>query len=203
MVARDPRSPDDAGSITARRLFELWRRLLGRCAARWQEAFRESAGRSTRMLLGSASSDEPGAADGRVLVGAGIALLLVGVAARTLLAPEAARVAELLAGGMTVSLAFVRLAIMALSLPRVSAGGQRLLWRPWAYSLFPFAAAVGPYTSMIAWAASAGLALTLLEREGASESEAQRAVVLAWGAHAAIGASAWLLRNAVVAILAT
>lgn len=173
MVARDPHGTD--GFVAdALRLFEAWRRLLGRSFA-----------------LG----------DGR-LVGVGIALLVTGAVVRALLAPDAVRAAESLAGGMTVALAFARLAVMALTLPRGASGYRRLLWRSWASGLIPFAVAVGPYTSMIAWAVSAGLTVGLLQRGGTPEREARRAVVFAWGAHAAIGAAAWLARNAVVAVLA-
>lgn len=202
MVARDPRGPDDLGALSVRRLFEAWRRLLGRGVTRWRAGSRLTAGRLPLGGGGSGTRGARGAADDKILVGVGIALLLGGAAARTLLAPDAARTAELLAGSMTVALAFVRLAIMALNLPRVTAVHQRLLWRPWAYGLIPFAAAVGPYTSMVAWSVSAGLTLTLLQREGSTESEARRAVILAWGAHAVIGAVAWLVRNAAVAALA-
>lgn len=173
MVARDPR---DAGGVVtgARRLFEAWRCFLGRLVS----------------------------LDGGWIVGAGIALLAVGALARALLAPEGVRAAESLAALMTVALAFVRLAVMALTLPRGASGYRRLLWRSWASGLIPFAVAVGPYTSMVAWAVSAGLTAGLLQRGGTPEREARRAVVYAWGAHAAIGGAAWLARNAVVAVLA-
>ena len=173
MVARNPHGTD--GFVTgALRLFEAWRRLLGR----------------------------PFALGDGWFVGTGTALLVSGAVARALLAPDSARAAELLAGGMTVALAFVRLAVMALTLPRGDSGYRRLLWRSWASGLIPFAVAVGPNTSMIAWAVSAGLTVGLLRRGGTPEREARRAVVFAWGAHAAIGAAAWLARSVAVAVLA-
>lgn len=197
MVARDPRGPG-LGAVTARRLFDAWRRFLGRSLARFHARRRRTAGGPNAV---NAAGRSRWAADDRSLIGAGIALLVVGAGARTLLAPDAARMAELFAGSMTVALAFVRLAIMALSLPR-AATRHLPLWRIWASGLVPYAVAVGPYTSMVAWAASAGLTLALLQREDASEVDARRTVVLAWGAHAAIGAAAWLIRNAAVAVLA-
>lgn len=202
MVARDPRGPDAPGTVTARRLFEAWRRFLERLVTASYARLRRPAENSPRKNADSVASGARGRADDRPVVAAGIALLVFGAAARTLLAPDAARLAELLAGSVTVMLAFVRLAIMALNLPRGTPGRRRFLGRTWALGLVPYAAAVGPYTSMVAWAASAGLTLALLQREGASESDARRAVILAWGAHAAIGAAAWLVRNAAVAVLA-
>lgn len=203
MVARDSRGPDGPDALTARRLFEAWRCLLGRCIIRVRTGPRTPARSSQHESRSLGPRGTRMAAGDRTLVVLGIVLLLLGALSRVLLAPDGARTAESVAGAVTIALAFVRLAIMALSLPHVAAGRQRLLWRPWALGLIPFAAAVGPYTSMVAWAVSAGLTLALLEREGSQESDARRAVVLAWGAHAGIGAAAWLVRNAAVAALAT
>lgn len=175
------------------RVFTTWRALLtrlGRDVAAFLRPTEPTRARR-QALLGELS---PFLAGGASVVGGP----LLGVA---LAAASGGQGSAWFALASTLAWAFGRLLLLELALPhRLS---RRRVLRPWAWGLIPYAIALTPVLTLVAWLLSAGLTGWLFTREGLHRNEAVRGVGTAWGAQALFAGIAWLIVNGWVAFLGT
>lgn len=190
MVARK----EDAEGRTedlAPRLFTTWRALLGRVWTRVSAFIRPDA--ETRGRRSAAVNRAAPIAIGTVCLIAGS---IVGVAVAAPGSERSAWIALL----FTVVWAGGRLLVLDL----VAHGRIDLpsLLRAWAWGLVPYAFAVTPALTLVAWLVSALVTWRVLTLSGLTPGEARKAVLIAWGIQALFGVLTWIVVNGWVAFLA-
>jgi hypothetical protein len=176
-------------------LFEMWRRLVTRCAdalvaltQRLSPAEKPNATPRPRLL-------------GPTVVWLGWGALLLGALAGAVIAPAGlARTLALWAGVQSVLWAVVRMMLMRL-LGRGRVQDAGVLLGASSLGLVVYAGAVTPELRLAAWVASAAITWLALVRLGDERSDAARTVGIAWGAQALVVAASWIARNGVMAAL--
>ncbi len=124
------------------------------------------------------------------------ALLRIAVAS-----PGAERGAAAIAAMSQVIWALARLAILGLTV-RTLRRDPSAVRGAWALGTCAWVVALDPLLAVVAWAASAALTLWALLRLGEARVSARRAVLITWGAQAAVAVLGWLAINAWVGWIA-
>lgn len=177
----------------AQGLFLRWQALLG--------GWLHSASRAG-VELTAASRGSAGALRGTAVAWVGMSCVIVGAAGRFALAASGSqRSAALIAGIAALMWAVARFAIVMATVRDLSSDTPAVRGA-WAVGLTPMALALSPTLAAVAWMASGVLTAAVLVRLGESRNSASRSVAYAWGAQAAVSAVGWLVRNAVVALVA-
>lgn len=195
MVARRDTRPALAGFTSG--VFAWWRRLLGTTFREGATAAQAAA--QTAVKASSRLEEGPEPLLAPTLPIWAIAAVVVGGGLGVTLAPAEDKRAAAASAALALLWAVARYVLL-----RFAAADElepNAVRGAWAIGTLPWAVAVDPVTTALAFVISATITWQALERLGASRRRAVRAVALAFGAQLVITLIAWVGRSAYVLYL--